>query len=149
MNTLEEENTLSSSLKSLKKNLEARKRNLFIEDTNDVNSLIGQFATTKSYKILEQSLNLSAEKPEVLLKYSDVGITLFPAQPFVYLTKAKALNYQKNHKNALATLQNGIDFVIEDEMEVKFYNEFVNAYKGLGNKEQENKYQQKANKLKS
>ena len=34
--------------------------------------------------------------------------------------KGKALNYQKNYKNALTVLDNGFDFVIEEEMEANF-----------------------------
>jgi predicted Zn-dependent protease len=67
----------------------------------------------------------------------------------VYLVKAKTLNSLKNHKKALTTLQNGIDFVIEDAMEADFYKEIAKAYKGLGNVKEENKYQQKVKKLKS
>lgn len=150
MNVLEEENALSSNLKRLKASFENRKApKVKKKKLTDITSLIDQFETDKSYQILAQILNLSKENSPEILKYSDEGITLFPAQPFVYLMKAKALNYQKNYKNALSTLQNGIDFVIEDKMEADFYKEMAKAYKGLGNSKEENKYQQKANKLKS
>ena len=56
---------------------------------------------------------------------------------------------QKEYKNALLILQNGIDFVIEDNMEIDFYKEIAKAYKGLGNIDQENKYIKKAKQLKS
>jgi predicted Zn-dependent protease len=150
MNVLQEENALSSNLKRLKQRLESRKPiKPKVEKLTDITSLINQFKTEKLYKILEQILNLSKDNPSEILKYSDEGIALFPAQPYVYLMKGKALNYQKNYKNALTTLQNGIDFVIEDKMEANFYNEIAKAYKGLGNTKEENKYKQKANKLKS
>ncbi|MBU3010911.1 hypothetical protein KO506_05825 [Polaribacter vadi] len=150
MNSLEKDNMLSSRLKRIKYSLENTKLpEIKDENLTDLTGLINQFKTDKSYKVLEQILKLSADKPLELLKFSEEGITLFPAQPFVYLMKAKALNNQKNYKNALTTLQNGIDFVIEDKMEVDFYNEFAKTYKGLGNVKEENKYQQKANKLKS
>ena len=84
-----------------------------------------------------------------MLKYSEEGIGLFPAQPFVYLMKGKALNYQKNYKKALTTLENGIDFVIEDNMEADFYKEMAISYKGLGNSKEEKKYNEKSRKLKS
>ena len=63
--------------------------------------------------------------------------------------KAKGLIYQKNYKKALTTLQNGIDFVIEDKMEADFYNEMAKSYKGLGNSKEEKKYQEKSKKIKS
>ena len=150
MNTLEDENLLSANLKSLKASLEKRKKPKAEEKKlSDITSLINQFETEKSYTILEQILEISEDNATQLLKLSDEGILLFPAQPFVYLMKGKALNYQKNHKEALSVLENGFDFVIEDNMEANFYIEMAKAYKGLGNLIEENKYQQKADKLKS
>jgi predicted Zn-dependent protease len=150
MNVLEAENTLSSNLKRLKISLEARKSNLVKEvKLTDISSLIDQFSSNNSYQVLEQILNFSEDKPRILLKYSNKGISLFPAQPYVYLMKGKALNDQKNHKKALQALQNGIDFVIEDKMEADFYQEMARAYQGLGNIKEEYKYKQKVKKLKS
>lgn len=150
MNTLETENVLSSNLKRLRKSLQQRKQPKFKEKKlTDITALINQFESDKSYKILEQILKIPEDNPNQLLKYSEEGIALFPAQPYVYLVKAKVLNSQKNHKEALTTLQNGIDFVIEDKMEADFYKEMAKAYKGLGNVKEETKYQQKAKKLKS
>lgn len=149
MNILESEYALSSNLKRLKESLEARKSNLVKEiKLENIGPLTDQFKKDKSYPILKQILKISYDKPEILLKYSEEGISLFPAQPYVYLMKAKALNDQNNYKNALLTLQNGIDFVIEDKMEADFYKEIAKAYKGLGNKKEENIYKQRAKKLK-
>ena len=150
MNVLESENALSANLKRVKKKLESSSLPKPKEEKlTDLVSLVNLFKTDKTYKVLEQILVLSKDNPSEILKFSEEGVVLFPAQPFVYLMKGKALNYQKNYKNALSTLQNGIDFVIEDKMEADFYNEIANAYKGLGNKEQENNYIKKAKKLKS
>jgi tetratricopeptide (TPR) repeat protein len=149
METLESENLLSSSLKQLKKNIENRySGKIKKEKSTDISELKKQFETDKSYQILAQILKLSKDNLSELLKYSSEGILLFPAQPNVYLVKGKVLNYQKKYKNALSTLKDGIDFVIEDKMEVDFYKEIAKAYKGLGDVKEENKYQQKANKLK-
>ncbi|TXD54220.1 MULTISPECIES: tetratricopeptide repeat protein [unclassified Polaribacter] len=150
MNTLETENSLSSNLKRLKTSLEARKSDLVKEvKLTDISALEDRFSSDKSYQVLEQILKISDDKPAVLLKYSDEGISLFPAQPYVYLMKGKALNDLKDHKKALSVLQNGIDFVIEDIMEANFYQEMSRAYQGLGNRKDQNKYKLKAEKLKS
>ena len=149
MNLIEEEKGLSRSLKRLKENLEKRKTTLFVEDKkDDITSLINQFTSDKSYTILKQILEQSQNNSEQLLKYSEEGIALFPAQPYVYLMNGKALNNQKNYKKALTILENGIDFVIEDAMEANFYIEMANAYKGLGNLKEEKKYREKYEKLK-
>ena len=47
------------------------------------------------------------------------------------------------------SLQNGIDFVINDEMQADFYMAMAKAYKGLGNAIEEKKYKQKAENLKN
>ena len=150
MNSLEKEKGLSRSLKRLKESLEKRKKTLFVEDKkDDITSLINQFKSDKSYKILVQILEKSQNNSEQLLKYSEEGIALFPAQPYVYLMNGKALNYQKNYKEALTILESGIDFVFEDAMEANFYTEMAIAYKGLGNLKEEKKYREKYKKLKS
>lgn len=150
MNVLENENALSANLKKLRKNLVNRKKVIKAHNKpNDISELINQFKTDKSYKILKEILEKSKNNPTQLIKFSNQGIALFPAQPYVYLIKAKTLNAQQHHKNALTTLQNGIDFVIEDQMEIDFYEEMAKAYKGLGNTKEELKYQQKAKKIKS
>jgi predicted Zn-dependent protease len=150
MNTLEKENTLSSNLKKLKANLEKRKgASVKKENPSDLGSLINQFKTDKSYKVLKQILNQSSNNTADLLKFSEEGIALFPAQPYVYLLKGKTLNDLKKYKRALTTLQNGFDFVIDDKMEVDFYTEIAKAFKGLGNSKEEKKYTQKAKNLKN
>jgi predicted Zn-dependent protease len=150
MNTLEKENTLSSNLKKLKANLEKRKEaSVKKENPSDLGSLINQFKTDKSYKVLKQILNQSSNNTADLLKFSEEGIALFPAQPYVYLVKGKTLNDLKKYKNALTTLQNGFDFVINDKMEVDFYTEIAKAFKGLGNSKEEKKYTQKVKNLKN
>ncbi|MDD7915107.1 hypothetical protein [Polaribacter ponticola] len=67
----------------------------------------------------------------------------------MYLINGKTLNSKKNYKKALLILQSGVDFVIDDEMEAGFYLEIAKAYRGLGKVKEEQKYIQKAKKLKS
>ena len=150
MNAMEQDNALSSNFKNLKNNLEKRKGKAVVEEkTSDVVSLKDQFKSNKSYSILKQILAASKNNTEALLKYSNEGISLFPAQPYVYFVKGKALNYQKKYKKALLSLQSGIDFVIEDTMEADFYKEMAVSYKGLGNLKEEKKFIEKSNKIKS
>jgi len=150
MNDLEQDNALPSSFQKIKDNLEKRKRKTTAkEKTGNVVSLTAQFKANKSYTILKQIIEESGNNVQLLLKYSNEGIALFPAQPFVYLVKGRALNYQKKYKKALLILQNGIDFVIEDTMEADFYIEMAASYKGLGDFLEEKKFIQKSNKIKS
>jgi len=149
MKILENENALPVRLRRLKNKIENRKiEAIKNEDLDNISSLVHRFETDKSYKLLEQILQKYYENPEELLKYSKEGIKLFPAQPYVYLMKGRALIYLKKYKKALTSLQNGIDFVIENKMEAEFYTEMANAYKGLGNLKDEIIYRQKSKRLK-
>jgi tetratricopeptide (TPR) repeat protein len=150
MELLQNENALTSDLKRIKQRLNARKiPEQKVLKLNDISVLQQKFEKDKSYETLEQILKISESNISILLKYSKEGIALFPAQPFVYLMKAYALNSQKMYKDALTTLKNGIDFVIEEQMEVNFYLEMANSFKGLGDVDEENKYKEKAKQLKS
>ena len=147
MKVMESENALSTNFINLKKRLEKKTGEVITEDKTTKNtSFIAQFKTNKSFTILKKILEDKNIKTETLLKYANEGISLFPAQPYIYLVKGKALNYQKKYKKALLSLQNGIDFVIEDKMEANFYKEMAISYKGLGNFKEEKKFIEKSKK---
>ena len=146
MKTLEKDNLLSSDLKKTKERLE--KTNY--SETQKVKvskDIYKRFETEKTYTLLKQILLATKDNSVLLLKYSKEGIALFPAQPFVYLINGSTLNVNREFKKALEILQNGIDFVIEDAMEVLFYKEMALAYKGLNNKVEERRYMEKFRKL--
>lgn len=150
LQVLADENVLSTKLKRLKERLEAPKKETVIvaETTSDLTALIHQFKTEKSYEILKYILQKSTNNTS-LLKFAEEGVLLFPAQPYVYLTKGKVLNYQKNYKKALLSLQNGLDFVIEDTMESSFYNEMAISCRGLGMLNEEKKFRKRIENLKN
>ena len=144
MNLMEQDNLLTSKYKKLKNKLETTTTSVVVKKESTVDSLKDEFKTNKSYAILKQILEAYTEKPEMLLQYSTEGISLFPAQPFVYLMKGKALNYMKKHKKALLFLSNGLDFVIDDPIELYFYKEMALSHRGLGNRKEEEKFIEKA-----
>ena len=145
MSIIEKENFLSARYKKIKFNFEQRKEPpVSLDKILPTNSLESQFATNKSFSVLKKILEKNKENPLLLIKYSDEGILLFPAQPFVYLMQGKALNDQREYKRALLCLKNGVDFVIADDMEIAFYKEIAISYRGLGNFKKEKKYIDKA-----
>ena len=82
-------------------------------------------------KILTLAIN---ENTEVFYKYSSLAIDLYPAQPFAYLSRGKALQLQKKHQQAIDVLEIGIDFVIENSLlESQFYTTLVKAYTSINN----------------
>lgn len=150
MDELEKEGGLSRQLKQFKNKVQ--RENIFFkpaETPQDLAALINQFEKEKTYQVLEKILEKSAANDSLLNKFSSEGLALFPAQPFVYLTKARVLFNQKKYKEALLTLQSGIDFVFDATMQASFYEQMAKNYKALGNKKEEEKFAQKAQKLRS
>lgn len=149
MRVLDKENLLTSNYKRVKENLENRKKRVPVERklTDKKETVYKQFESNKTYTLLKQILENEQKNPDALLKYSAEGISLFPAQPFVYLMNGKAYLSKKEFDKAITALKNGIDFVIEDKMEANFYKEIAKAYKGLGNSIEEKKYLEKFKKL--
>jgi tetratricopeptide (TPR) repeat protein len=146
LKVLDKKNGLSTYLQRVKKSLDNRDLSLEKEDKPiKLGSIVDKFESDKTYKSLEELLKKS-KSDAVLLKYSEEGIQLFPAQPFVYLVQGKMLNNQKSYKKALSVLKGGVDFVINDEMEKDFFREIIKSHKGLGNKLEEKKYLKKLNK---
>ena len=146
LNTLEKKGFISSNLREIKERLEKQKEPK-VPQVLDFQNIYLKFETDKTYGVLKQILEDAKDKPAVLIKYSEQGIALFPAQPFVYLINGSALNAKSAYKKALEVLQNGFDFVIEDAMEMAFYKQMVIAYRGLGNKVEEKRYMEKFKKL--
>ncbi|CAL2062047.1 hypothetical protein [Tenacibaculum sp. 190524A05c] len=150
MNQLAEAKMLDSRLRSLRKRMQniAKKgsNSTAVKTTsNGKKDLKILFEKEKSFSVLTDLLaELDKEDNELLLNYSERGMSLFPAQPIVYLMNGKALNKNKQFKKAIESLQNGIDFVIDDKsLEKRFYNELIKAYKALGDTKNVNKYQKK------
>lgn len=136
MNQMEKEKGLSKNLLILKRNLEARKSNLLKKNTpTDMKGLIAQFNQNNSLKNLLEILKKSERENRVIFnQLTEKGLELYPAQPIVYLYRAKALRYQKSYKEALTLLETGIDFVIDNvQMQNQFYKEMAAAYKAIGN----------------
>lgn len=144
---LEKDKLLNFRLRKIQNNLnwssKAKKRKPVARAKK--NDLKTQFKQDKSFKTLKDLLTkFEAENNSELLAYSKQGLALFPAQPFVYLMNGKALNKKGDFKNAVYSLQNGIDFIIDDtKMEKQFFSELIKAYKALGDKKNIKKYRKK------
>ena len=109
--------------------------------------LIAQFNQNNSLENLLLILRKSEkENKTVFNQLTEKGLELYPAQPIVYLYRAKSFNYQKQYKKALSLLETGIDFVIDDlKLENQFYKEMATTYKALGN---QSKYEEFIKKIK-
>ena len=66
-----------------------------------------------SFSILNRILELAEfTNSQILDNYSKLAVTLFPAQPFSYLSRAKFLSQQQQFDEAIAVLEIGLDFLI-------------------------------------
>ncbi|NQY28335.1 MAG: tetratricopeptide repeat protein [Flavobacteriaceae bacterium] len=91
---------------------------------------------------------LQENRIEDALKNSEKALSLFPAQPIFYLQQAKAQNRSNQAKNAIESLEFGLDYLIDNpKMEAAFYTEMAKGYEILKDKKNQAKYLQKAKKL--
>ena len=82
------------------------------------------------------------------LKLSDEGIEIYPAQPILYLLNGVTLNALNRPKEAIDTLEMGIDYIIEDaKMEKDFYLQLSQAHLALNNLDKAKAFKTKASKL--
>jgi predicted Zn-dependent protease len=146
---LEKTNQLTPDLIHLRKEFVKTTSTTKITKVKGLQELIKEFESDKSFESLYKILTLSANSnSNVLLSYSQIGLEFFPAQAFVYLMNAKALNQNNNFEKAIEQLTNGIDFVIDNKkLEADFYDELAKSYKGLGNKKEAIKNKNKALQL--
>jgi tetratricopeptide (TPR) repeat protein len=85
----------------------------------------------------------------ILLKQSSDVLDLNPTQPLVYWYKGLSQNELKKFQDAITTLENGLDFVFDDnELLLKLYEELIIAHTGMGNTAKANQYKQLVQKLK-
>jgi tetratricopeptide (TPR) repeat protein len=85
---------------------------------------------------------------DILDKKADNLIQLFPTQPEFYYFAGLSKNQLKNYQSAIALLESGLDFVVDDKaLEINFNVQLGEAYNGLGDAKKKEKYFAKADAL--
>ncbi|MFM7018500.1 tetratricopeptide repeat protein [Flavobacterium sp.] len=85
---------------------------------------------------------------DVLEAASEEQMQMFPSQPQLYFYNGLANNQLKNYKKAIASLETGIDFIIDDpNLEINFNLQLGEAYNGMGDFKKKDTYFTKANAL--
>jgi len=144
-----------------------------VSDTNDSKIVIelGQYYLAKNDKEkalenFEVALKLEPNNFQVLrnimLLYIDLkkfdlakekssdALEIYPSQPLLYLINGVALNELNAPKEALESLETGLDYIIEDtKMEADFYNQLSKAYTLLNNTTKAKTFSDKAKQLQS
>ncbi len=81
-------------------------------------------------------------------KKSNQGLEVFPSQPVLYLANGVALNYLNRPKEAINSLEMGLDYIIDDsKMEIDFYKQLAKAYTATNNFSKAKTFTDKAKKL--
>lgn len=84
------------------------------------------FSVIKDVVLLQIDLN----QDEKAVGRSQDALELFPAQPILYLVNGVAHNKMKQAKEAISSLETGLDYIIEDsKMTADFYTQLSIAYK--------------------
>ncbi|GGD16562.1 tetratricopeptide repeat protein [Hyunsoonleella pacifica] len=95
-------------------------------------------------------LHIDLKQFEVAKTKSDAAIIKYPAQPLPYLVNGIALNALQKPKEAITTLESGLDWIVDDnKIEADFYRELAKAYNLLNNTAKAKSFMDKANALKS
>jgi tetratricopeptide (TPR) repeat protein len=124
-----------------------KNNNNIVIDNNSIALEKEQFKKEKTFenlkKLLEKEKKL--EKHNELVIDSSEGLSLFPAQPYVYYINGFALNKQKRYKDALNSLKESLDYVLDENQKLKndIFKQIAISYKGLGEMEKAKKYTNK------
>ena len=102
-----------------------------------------------SLKLLLES-QLKTKQYLDLLKDSEEGLSFFPAQPFLYLMNGKALNSLRKYKDARLSLEEGLDYIIDDNsLKADIFEEISLSFKALGDNKSASDYYKQAEELRS
>ena len=102
------------------------------------------FDTIKKVLLLQIDLDMFSDA--VVL--SNQALEMFPSQPILYLANGVANNNLQQYKEAIESLEIGIDYVIDNViMEIDFYKQLSTAYKYLNNIQKSQSFAKKAEAL--
>ena len=112
-----------------------------------VDVLKDEYNLNKDYTSLKLLLERQLKTKQFLdlLKDSEEGLSLFPAQPFLYLMNGKALNSLRKYNDAKQTLEEGLDYIIDDDsLKADIFEEMSLSYKALGDNKSASAYYKRA-----
>lgn len=153
-------NKVPEGLESLKESLLQEPRESMVSDSNPISEvqekskvelLRDEYELKKDFDSMKLLLEREFKTKQILelLEDSEEGIAMFPAQPYLYLMHGRALNHLRKYEEAIKSLEDGLDYLIEDDlMKGDFLNEMSLSYKGLGNNKMASKYYNEAIELK-
>jgi len=158
---LNENDNLPANLVPLKESLlqtkpeisENNKTTSFKEEPKSKTELLKEnYELKKDYNSLKLILERELKTKQFLelLEDSNKAIEIYPAQPFLYLMNAVALNSIRKYRKAIEILNSGLEYLIDnEEMEAQFMEQLSLSYKGLGENKTATSYYKKAMELRN
>jgi len=158
---LDDLNKLPEGLEALKESLlqsetgpteELSEKMIEQEPKRKVDHLKEEYTLKKDYNTLIMLLEQQWKTKQFLelLKDSEEGLSLYPAQPLLYLMNGRALNSLRKHTDALGILEEGLDYIIDnDQLQSEFFKELSLCHKALGNNKLATEYYNQATELKA
>jgi len=102
------------------------------------------FETIKKVLLLQIDLDMFNDAVQL----SSEALETYPSQPILYLANGVANNNLKQYKDAVESLEIGLDYVIDNViMEIDFYKQLSTAYKYLNNIKKSQAFAKKAEAL--
>lgn len=102
------------------------------------------FGILRNILLLHIDLGNDKEAEEL----SDSSLERYPSQPVLYLINGVALNKLNRHKDAVESLETGLDYIIDSiKMEIDFYKQLSKAHTTLNNLEKAKTFNEKVKKL--
>lgn len=106
----------------------------------------------ENFSILRTTLllNLDLKHYELVLDKSKDALQKYPAQPILYLMNGIALNQLQKPNEAIAVLEAGLDYIIDDpKMESDVYSQLSISYTMLNNTAKAQSFSKKSKQLKT
>ena len=93
-------------------------------------------------------LYIDAKQYQKVVDLTVQTLDIFPAQPILYLASGVAFNHLNRPKDAIDTLEIGVDYVIDNvQMEIDFYKQLSTAYRMTNNNTKASTFSKKAEEL--
>ncbi|MDC7996756.1 tetratricopeptide repeat protein [Gilvibacter sediminis] len=110
----------------------------------------GVAANNTDYSLLKNTLllQIDAESYQAAFDLSETALEIYPAQALLYLLQGVSLMGLDKADSAIAILEEGVDYVIDDPaLEKDFYDQLSKAYNLKGNSTKAAEYAKKAQDL--
>lgn len=156
---LDDLNKLPEGLEALKESLlnkgdgldDGNTEPIIIENPKrKVDLLKEEYNVKKEFSTLKMLLEQQWKTKQYLelVKDSEEGLSLFPAQPFLYLMNGRALNSLRKYRDALTVMEEGLDYIIDDDQtKSAIFKEMSLSYKALGDNKMATEFYNKAMEL--